>query len=127
MVDLVHTLTVERPFGVDDDANLAVDLDEWGQPVREYDLDHATIRGLIQPKTDREIAAVSQAGSEVGDHTIYVLRQDLTTRDRLRDTTSGGSGGLYEIVGIRDYNFGSLAHLAVDARRVSAPAVEIGS
>lgn len=127
MPALIHTLTVERPFGVDDDAPSGVDVDDYGQPVLEYDNTFATVKGLIQPKTDREIAAVSQAGTNVGDHTIYLLRGDITTRDRLRDVTTGGTGKLYEIVGIRDFNFGALAHLAVDARRVDAPDVAVGS
>jgi hypothetical protein len=127
MPSLIHTLTVERPFGVDDDAPAGVDVDDYGQPVREYDTDYATVQGLIQPKTDREIAAVSQAGAQLSDHTIYMRRGDVTTRDRLRDVTVGGTGGLYEIVGIRDHNFGSLAHLAIDARRVTNPDVAVGS
>jgi hypothetical protein len=126
MPSLIHTLTVERPFGADADANLATDLDEWGQPVREF-VEYATVRGLIQPKTARELALASQAGTEVADHTIYMLRTDLTTADRLRDATTGGPGGLYEIVGIRDHAFGTLAHLAVDARRFEAPALAVGS
>lgn len=123
MVDLIHTLTIERPFGVDDDSNLQVDLDEWRQPVREYDTDYATVQGLIQPKTAQEIALVSQAGTDVGSHTIYTLRGDITTRDRIRDA----AGAVYEIVGIRDHNFGALAHFAIDAKRFDAPAVVIGS
>lgn len=123
MVDLIHTLIIERPFGVDDDLNLETDVDEWGQPIRTFDTDYATVQGLIQPKTAREEALVSQAGAEAGDHTIYMLRRDLTTADRIRDA----AGTLYEITGIRDYNFGSLAHLAVDARRVTSAAVEVGS
>ncbi len=127
MVDFVHTLTIERPFGVDADIDLTVDVDEYGQPIREYDTTFATVRGLIQPKTAREVALVSQAGAALSDHTIYMHRGDVSTRDRLRDVTTGGTGGLYEIVGIRDHNFGSLAHLAVDAKRVDSPAVALGS
>lgn len=126
MDPFIHTLAIERPFGVDADMNAEVDVDEYGQPVRVFDTAFAIVRGLIQPKTDREQALVSQAGADVSDHTIYLLRTDLTTADRLRDTTVGGTGGLYEIVGIRDHNFGSLAHLAVDAKRISSAAVELG-
>lgn len=127
MVAFVHTLTIERPFGVDDDADLAVDVDEWGQPVREYDTDFATVAGLIQPKTAREQALVSEAGAEVADHTIYMLRRDITTQDRLLDTTPGGTGSYYEIRGIRDHFFGGLAHLAIDAKRITSAAPELGS
>ena len=127
MPDFIHSLVIERPFGVDDDANLAVDVDDYGQPIREYDTDFATVAGLIQPKTAREQELVSQAGAEIGDHTIYMLRRDITTQDRLLDVTVGGTGAYYEIRGIRDHNFGGLAHLAIDAKRITSEAPEIGS
>lgn len=127
MVDFVHSVVIERPFGVDDNADMEADVDEYGQPIREYDTSFATVAALIQPKTAREEALVSQGGADIGDHTIYMLRRDITTRDRLLDITSGSSGARYEIVGIRDYYFGALAHLAIDAKRVSSPALEIGS
>ena len=130
MVDFIHTVVIERAFGVDDDADLETDVDDYGQPVREYDTDFATVRALIQPKTNREtgeVALVTQGGAEIADHTIYMLRRDISTRDRLRDATTGGTGYRYEIVGIRDYNFGALAHLAIDAKRVSSPDLAVGS
>jgi hypothetical protein len=127
MVDLVHTITIERPFGVDEDSDMAVDVDDYGQPIREYDTTFDVVQGLIQPKTAREQALTSQAGAEVGDHTIYMLRRDITTRDRLLDTTPGGTGAYYEIVGIRDYNYGALSHIAIDAKRVTSPDIALGS
>lgn len=126
MVDFIHTLTIERPFGVDT-GDPGIDVDDWGQPVRVYDETFAEIRGLIQPKTAREMDLVSQAGTEVADHTIYMLRRDITTSDRILDTTPGGTGARYEVLGIRDHNYGSLAHMAVDARRVSSPTLQEGS
>lgn len=123
MIDFIHTLTIERPFGVDSDMDAAVDVDEYGQPVRTFDTNFATVQGLIQPKTAREEALVSQAGAEIADHTIYMHRRDLTTADRIR----AADGTLYEITGIRDYDFGALNHLAVDAKRVTSAAVELGS
>lgn len=126
MVDFVHTLTIERPFGVDT-GTPGIDVDDYGQPVSEYDTAFASIRGLIQPKTAREMALVAQGGPEIGDHTIYMLRRDITTNDRILDTTPGGTGARYEILGIRDHNYGSLAHLAVDAKRVTSTDLEEGS
>lgn len=123
MVDFIHTLVIERAFGADTDANAEADVDEYGQPIRHFDTSFATIQGLIQPKTDREVALASQAGADVGDHTIYMLRRDLTTADRLRDA----DGVVYEIRGIRDHNFGGLAHFAVDAVKVGSPELVIGS
>lgn len=127
MVDFVHSLVIERPYGVDDDNDLAADEDEWGQPELTYDTDFATVPGLIQPRIAAEQALTSGGGAEVGDHTIFMQRRDVTTRDRLLDTTPGGSGQRYEILGIRDFNFGGLAHLEIEARRITSPVVEIGS
>jgi hypothetical protein len=127
MVDFIHTLVIERPFGIDANTDMELDVDEWGQPLTEYDTSFAKVSGLIQPKTDREVALASQAGADVGSHTIYMHRTDITTRDRVVDTTPGGTGGRYQVVGIRDHNFGNLAHLAVDARRVQSPDLAIGS
>lgn len=127
MQPFVHSLTIERPFGVDANSDNVQDVDEYGQPVRSFDTAYATVQGLIQPKTAREQALTTEAGAEMADHTIYMTRTDITTADRLRDTTTGGTGGLYQVVGIRDHNFGSLAHLAIDARRIVVPALELGS
>lgn len=121
MVDLAHVLTVERPYGVDT-GSPGIDVDDYNQPVREF-RELAEVRGLVQPKTAREMALVSQGGPELGDHTIYLLRRDLTTSDRIVDAT----GTRYEIVGIRDHNYGSLAHFAVDARRVTSAVLVEGS
>ena len=123
MPGFIHTLVIERPFGVDANTDSTVDVDEYGQPVRDFDIDFATIHGLIEPKTDRELALASQAGADVGDHTIYMARRDLLSSDRLR----AADGTIFQITGIRDFNFGSLAHLAVDARRIGSVAVELGS
>lgn len=122
-MEFPHTLTIERPFGVDADSDTTVDVDDYGQPVREYEASFATVQALVQPKTAREIALVSEAGAEISDHTIYMHRRDLAASDRLRDD----AGRVYEIVGIRDYDFGSLAHFAVDAKRIGSPDVELGS
>lgn len=127
MPGFIHTLVIERPFGTDLDSNLDPDTDDYGQPILEYDTAFADVAGLIQPKTAREQDLTTGGGAEVGDHTIYMLRRDITTRDRLLDTTPGGSGARYEILGIRDHNFGALAHMAIDAKRVTSPALELGS
>jgi len=105
MPGFIHTLVIERPFGVDANTDSTVDVDEYGQPVRDFDIDFATIHGLIEPKTDRELALASQAGADVGDHTIYMARRDLLSSDRLR----AADGTIFQITGIRDFNFGSLA------------------
>jgi hypothetical protein len=127
MPSFVHTLSIERPYGSDGlDVDTDVDLDDYGQPVRSF-TELAEVPGLIQPRTAREQALVSQAGAAVGDHVIFMARQDLTTADRIRDVTESASGPLYQVVGVRDFNFGGLAHLEVDAKRVASSAVAVGS
>jgi SPP1 family predicted phage head-tail adaptor len=122
MVDFSHTLVIERPYGEDLDSDLAPDVDDYGQPIRTF-TDLATVPGLIQPRTTREAIASHQAGAEVGEHVIFMARRDVTTADRIRAT----DGTLYEITGIRDFAFGGLAHLELDARRIESPTLAIGS
>lgn len=110
-----HALSIER-------ASTAAE-DDYGQPVRVY-AELAAVAGLIQPKTQREVALASQAGAAIGDHTIFLGRTDVTPADRIRDVTEDPAGPIYEIVGVRDFNFGNLPHLEVDARRVVSSAVE---
>jgi head-tail adaptor len=127
MPAFVHALSIERPYGSDGaDAGSDPDVDDYGQPTRTF-TELAAVRGLIQPKSQREVALTSQAGAVVGDHTIFLARRDLTTADRIRDVTESDSGPLYEIVGIRDFNFGALAHLEVDARRTDSATLAVGS
>lgn len=128
MPGYVHSLSIERAAGsdvidVDDDA----DLDEYGQPIVTFPTGSATATvGLIQPKTAREIALASQAGAAIGNHTIFMARQTLSTADRIRDVTDSADGPLYQILGIRDFNFGGLPHLEVDAVRTASDAVVLG-
>ena len=127
MPAFVHTLSIERPHGADGvDVDTDVDLDEYGQPVRSF-TELAEVPGLVQPKTAREIALASQAGAAIGNHTIFLARRDLTTADRIRDVTESASGPLYQVLAVRDFNFGQLAHLEVDAQRVASDAVTVGS
>jgi hypothetical protein len=92
MPSFVHSLSIERPYGVDGiDVDADTDLDEYGQPTRTFS-ELAAVPGLIQPKTAREIALASQAGAAIGNHTIFLGRQDLTTADRIRDVTEDAGG-----------------------------------
>lgn len=118
MPAFVHTLRIERASSSAED--------DYGQPVTAY-ATLADVPGLIQPRTQREVALASQAGAAVGDHVIFLARRDLTAADRIRDITDSETGPLYQVVGIRDFHFGALAHLEVDARRVTSDAVAVGS
>jgi hypothetical protein len=115
---LVHRLSIERPVSSGED--------EYGHAILSYEaLDQ--VDGLIQPKSAREVANLLQAGAVVGEYTVFLFRRDLTEADRLRDVTTEPDGPVYQITGIRDFAFGKLAHLQVDAHRIGAPVVESGS
>ena len=129
MPAFVHTLSIERAAGSDGvDVGTDPDLDEYGQPIVTFPVGSTTETvGLIQPKTAREIALASQAGAAIGNHTIFMARQTLTTADRIRDVTDSSTGPIYQILAVRDFNFGGLPHLEVDAVRTASDAVVVGS
>lgn len=118
MPAFVHTLSIER--------SSESSTDDHGQPVVSF-AELAEVPGLIQPKTQREIEAASQAGAAIGSHTIFMGRRDITTQDRIRDVTESPSGPIYQVVGVRDFNFGGLAHLEVDAVKVTSNVLAVGS
>ena len=105
---LIHKLAVERAT--------SGALDEYGQPARTY-ATLATFRGRIEPKSAREVAALSQGGAVVSDHTLRTRPRDLRESDRIRfDPTDGR---LFEITGIRDMA-GARHHLTVDLTLIKA-------
>ena len=56
-------------------------LDDYGQPVMGATT-VATVRGLIQPRSAKEIALTSQAGAVIGTHVGYMRPlAGLTTAD----------------------------------------------
>lgn len=114
---LVHSLTIVTPT---DDVWTATD--EYGQPVAGEPTVTA-VSGLIQPKTAREIALISQAGAQISDHTVFLLRSaPVENRSYVRYATDDGDR--FEVVGIRDFNFGTVSdHLEVDCRRVHSEAL----
>ena len=110
---LIHTVEIWRPTFDESD------LDDRGQPAVHHAL-LATIAGLVQPKSVREVALISQAGAVIGDYTIYLLPTDLTESDRIDHVVAGGGRESYELTGIRRFDFGSFPHFEIDARRMSA-------
>jgi len=109
---LVHDLTIVTPT---DDVGTATD--EYGQPVAGIPTS-TNVSGLIQPKSAREIALISQAGAQISDHTIFLLRTaPVENASYIRFATDDGDR--YEITGIRDFAYGTTNdHLEVDCRRV---------
>jgi len=115
---LIHDLAIVTPT-----ENVMGDVDDYGQPI-VGEPDVVLVSGLIQPRSGRnarEVPLVSQAGAELSDHVVFLERRDLTTASYIRFEPNDGDR--YEIVGIRDYNFGRSAHLEVDCKRVRSEAL----
>ncbi len=110
---LVHPLAIVTPIA----ASPASD-DEYGQPTAGTpDVD--VVRGMVQPKSAREIAQANQAGAEIGDFTIFLLPRQLDPAAYIRDNPDRGRR--FDIVGIRSFEFGSQPHLEVDCKLVGSP------
>jgi len=72
-------------------------LDELGQPVTG-EMTVATVPGLIQPRSAREVAAASQAGAAIGHFVGYMRPLDgLTTRDWIEK-----DGTRFDIIAVPD-------------------------
>jgi hypothetical protein len=105
---LVHDLIIERPT---DGA-----ADDYNQPARTWST-LAAVKGLIQPKTAREVAQFNQAGAVVSTYTIYLRPTEIQPSDRVR-IAAGVMAGTYEIDGIRNAA-GLNHHLEADCRLVA--------
>lgn len=107
MNSYVHTLTLVRtPRDVGS-------LDDYGQPTAGTPSE-TSVRGLLQPRTAREVAESRSAGAEIGTHVIFLpLGTDIVPSDAVIF-----SAQRYEVTGIREHAYGGLAHLEVDARAV---------
>lgn len=85
-----HTVIVKR-------AAATGTLDEYGQPVTA-EATVATVAGLVQPRSAREVALASQAGAAIGSHVLYTAPlADLAT-----DCWVELAGRRYDIVSIAD-------------------------
>jgi hypothetical protein len=85
---LVVTLTAPLTLAHDSgdqvrevDGSGTATLDDYGQPVTA-ETTVATVRGLVQPRSAREVALASQAGAVIGTHVGYLAPlAGLTTAD----------------------------------------------
>lgn len=102
---LIHTLVVERAT--------AGAVDDYGHPARTY-ATLSTVKGLVQPKSYREVALTSQAGAVVSTHTAYLRPTDIQEADRILYGSAR-----YEVSGVRDAA-GIGHHYEVDLRLVGA-------
>lgn len=102
---LKDTLVIERAA--------AGAADDYGQPVLAW-APVATVAGLVQPKSAREMALTSQEGAEIADHTIYLAVCDVTAADRIKN--SPDDGRIFELTAVRN-SMGH--HLECDARAIT--------
>lgn len=102
---LVHDLTIVHAPG--DGA-----VDEYNLPTAGT-LVQTAVKGMIQPKTAREVADSRSAGVHIGEYTIFLEPTEVQPRDAVMF-----DGFRYEITGIRDLQYGTVPHLEVDARRI---------
>jgi len=94
-------------------------LDDYGQPADGTPVETTGILGLVQPRAAREMDDHRSAGAEVADHVIFLpIGTDVDSTDAFEK-----DGERYEILGVRRFDFGGLAHLEVDARRVAGTEV----
>lgn len=102
---LRHTLVVKR-------ATADGTVDDYGQPVTTVTT-AATVKGLVQPRSAREVALASQAGAAVSQHVGYLRPlAGLTTADWLEV-----DGIRYDVLTIADAG-GLGHHLELGLRRV---------
>lgn len=95
-------------------------LDAYGQPLLGEPLVRL-VRGLIFPKTTRELALASQAGAEVSTHTVFVLPPSVVGAAYVR--LEPDDGDRFWVTGVRDYPFGPNAHVELDVRRIASAAL----
>jgi hypothetical protein len=118
MSKFVHALTIERT-AFDEGV-----IDEHGQPTPQA-ATTSSIMGLVQPKSRiDEMEDHRSAGSEVGDHVIFIPgAPDVEHADAILYGTER-----YNIVGVRRFRYGGLAHVEIDARLITpTPTVAVGS
>lgn len=105
---LRHHLVIERAINGTED--------ERGMPAQTWST-LSEVRGLVQPKSARELAQLSQGGPVASDHTGYLLPTDVKESDRIRFEPDDGRR--FEITGVRDAA-GIGHHLELDLNLVTA-------
>lgn len=88
-------------------------VDEWNQPTYAADATVATVLGRVHQLSDREVAALSDAGAQIGDFRAYTAVTDVRDSDRVIDA----AGVQYEVRGVVN-PAGANHHLEILMRRV---------
>lgn len=113
---LIHRLAMVTPGS--GDPELAADLGAHGHAEAEPDV-IALVWGLVQPRTTDEVAAISQAGLELGDHVIFLEPIDVPQGSYFLDAPGDApdtDGRRFDVIGVRSFEFGRSPHLEVDVR-----------
>lgn len=105
----VHSLVIER--------STAGAVDDYNQPTQTW-ATLATVPGLVQPKSAREVAQLNEAGAVGSIFTIYLRPTDIAESDRITVAVAP-MAGTYQIDAIRNAS-GLSHHLEIDARKVAA-------
>lgn len=130
---LTHRVSIVRKVAVLDEGDPT--YDSHGQPVFTDKAAASLIPASIQPKRARELAAISQAGVPVADHTIYLLPVDVRTGDQivhdeeLCPMTTDLPDGTYQVTAVPSAA-GVGHHLELDTKLVAstkAYATPVGS
>lgn len=93
------------------------DLDDYGQPEGGTPVETA-VRGLVQPRSVREIVDSRNAGAEIGDHVIFLSLMDVHSGDYFE-----WNDDRYQVKGVRRFEFGRSPHLEVDTVKIEAALV----
>jgi len=102
---LRHTLVIKR-------ATAGGTVDDYGQPV-VAETTVASVKGLVQPRSAREVALASQAGAAIGTYVGYMRPlAGLTARDWIEV-----DGVRYDVLGVSDAA-GIGHHLELNLRKV---------
>lgn len=113
---LRHTVTIERPYSVPEGGE--PELNEYGQPVT-VPVTIGSVMGLVQPRTGTELRSISEAGTVISDHVVYLpVGTDIAESDRIIHGARS-----YEVQLVRNAA-GHDHHLEVDVQLIrSAPLV----
>lgn len=105
---LIHELVIER---VTNDAGT---LDDYGQPLAS--VDQVDVRGLVQPRTTREVADSRSAGVEISTHVAFL---PIATALGAGDAIVKGDER-FQVQGVRRFEFGRSPHVEADLQLVTA-------
>src|SRR5690348_6286811 len=122
---LNHRVSIVELRAVLDDQDEPT-LDDYGHPVRAEVTVASDVAAGIQPKSARELAAISQAGIAETTHSVYLLPRLVTTAQTIvhdPDACPAGTdlpAARYLVTAVPDA-VGAGHHLELDCRLLGSP------